>query len=322
MCNISDNIKYAAAFYRQLTGQELGIKQALPEQTKHLPFMIIGVYSCYAAEIMGMPVMLLDVKNPELATPSQLQKHQKIVMAQMHIPAVFVLERIASYNLSRLGAARVNFMVPGKQIFLPSLMMNMKEVKNGRILEEEIMPGIAQCILIYHLEQGGLTGKGCGELAERFQVSYPNMSRALRWLEKKGLCILSGTRTKSLKLENDRKVLWEKALPMMPSPVERVLYSDRYIEAAQLAGESAMEELTMLAGPRIPSLAVSKAKAKAMKDILFKHEGMYAVEIWRYDPRLLTTGRTVDPLSLYLSLKGSDDERVQIELDKLLDTIK
>ena len=322
MCNMNDNIQNAVDFYRQFTGKQVEVKLALPELTKQLPVMITAAYSIYTTEIMGMPVIFLGVKNPGNVTPLQLQKHQNFVMAKTATPVVFVLERIASYNLSRLATARVNFIVPGKQIFVPTLMMNMKEVKDGRVLEEEIMPGMAQCILLYHIEHGGLTGKNASELAEQFHVSYPNMSRALRWLEKKGLCLLNGTKTKSLVFDEDLKVLWEKALPLMPSPVERKVYTDQYLENSKLAGESAMEELTMLAGPQIPVIAVSKAEAKAQENHLFRHEGKYAVEIWRYDPHFLTTGPTVDPLSLYLSMKANDDERVRIESDKLVNFIK
>lgn len=322
MCNMSDNIQNAVVFYQQLTGQNLEVVRALPELTKLLPVMIIGAYSIYDTEIMGMPVILMEVKNPKIVTPLQLQKHQKLVMAKTAMPVVFVLERIASYNLLRLATARVNFIVPGKQIFVPTLMMNMKKVKDGIVLEEEFMPAMAQCILIYHIEHGGLTGKSACELAEQFHVSYPNISRALRWLEKKGLCLLNGTKSKSLAFDEDCRGLWEKALPLMPSPVERIVYTDQYLENSKLAGESAMEDLTMLAGPQTPVIAVSKTEAKVHKSHLFKHEGKYVVEVWRYDPNLLTTGSIVDPLSLYLSMKASNDERIQIELDKLVNFIK
>ena len=40
-------------------------------------------------------------------------------------------------------------------------------------------------------------------------------------------------------------------------------------------------------------------------------------EIWHYSPALVRDGETVDPLSLTLSLQGSQDERVQLALDEL-----
>ena len=45
------------------------------------------------------------------------------------------------------------------------------------------------------------------------------------------------------------------------------------------------------------------------------------LEIWKYDPQLLSESNRVDPLSLYLSLAETKDERVEAALDKLLETL-
>jgi hypothetical protein len=49
-----------------------------------------------------------------------------------------------------------------------------------------------------------------------------------------------------------------------------------------------------------------------------KRFGNNVIQIWRYSPSLLSGTNTVDKLSLYLSLKDADDERIQIELDNLI----
>lgn len=43
-----------------------------------------------------------------------------------------------------------------------------------------------------------------------------------------------------------------------------------------------------------------------------------AVEMWRYDPKRLSNNKEVDELSLALSLKDNEDERVQDAVDKML----
>ena len=45
------------------------------------------------------------------------------------------------------------------------------------------------------------------------------------------------------------------------------------------------------------------------------------LQLWIYSPALFGNN-TVDPLSLYLSLKDDPDERVQIALDELMKGIK
>jgi hypothetical protein len=39
--------------------------------------------------------------------------------------------------------------------------------------------------------------------------------------------------------------------------------------------------------------------------------------VWKYDPNLLSKGKRVDDISLYLELKDDPDERVQNELDAI-----
>ena len=44
------------------------------------------------------------------------------------------------------------------------------------------------------------------------------------------------------------------------------------------------------------------------------------VEAWRYDPSLLNDGKeTVNTLSLCIALKDSNDPRIQIAIEKLLE---
>jgi hypothetical protein len=45
------------------------------------------------------------------------------------------------------------------------------------------------------------------------------------------------------------------------------------------------------------------------------------MECWAYDPRLLSDGPTVDRLSLYLSLRGTHDERIEKALTDLLEDL-
>ena len=55
-----------------------------------------------------------------------------------------------------------------------------------------------------------------------------------------------------------------------------------------------------------------------------ENEGKYALEIWKYDPITLVNElhndiAVVDPLSLYLSLKDSHDERIEMGLDQIIE---
>ena len=45
--------------------------------------------------------------------------------------------------------------------------------------------------------------------------------------------------------------------------------------------------------------------------------GTTEVEVWSYSPDLFARDGVVDPLSLYLSIRGSSDERIEMALEKL-----
>jgi hypothetical protein len=53
-----------------------------------------------------------------------------------------------------------------------------------------------------------------------------------------------------------------------------------------------------------------------------REEANLYLEIWAYDPLVLSAGDTVDPLSLFLSMRDSPDERIQQQLRILLEGIE
>ena len=51
-------------------------------------------------------------------------------------------------------------------------------------------------------------------------------------------------------------------------------------------------------------------------------DGTCEIELWSYDPQFFATGNSVDVLSLYLSLKDEDDERVQQALSDMMEKME
>ena len=103
------------------------------------------------------------------------------------------------------------------------------------------MPGMAQCVILYHLQRESLNGCTTRHLAEKFRTSYASMNRALRWLNLKGVVELEGIKEKTLVITDKGKELWEKVSPLMLSPVDRVVYTDHELMEIPSSGESALE---------------------------------------------------------------------------------
>ena len=51
-------------------------------------------------------------------------------------------------------------------------------------------------------------------------------------------------------------------------------------------------------------------------------EAQLQLEVWRYDPQILTEEETVDPFSLYLSLKETEDERIESALTEMMEKLQ
>jgi hypothetical protein len=91
-----------------------------------------------------------------------------------------------------------------------------------------------------------------------------------------------------------------------------------------MAGISALAAYTMVADDERPTYALHRDAyrkyfhAGEISECLDPGDADAKIEIWSYAPELLTESHTVDHLSLFLSLRDSMDERIQIAREELL----
>lgn len=319
MCNMRYNIKSATEYLAELTGCDVTTSTTAKAEKDKLPLAISGTYGFRDMEMLGTRFTLAIPNATEECSPIQMSKHQAKMMEALGRPVVFLLDSVESYHITRLTRARVNFIVPGKLIFIPSLMMVLHERKNATKEQPAMMTPVAQLLVLYHLQVEKINGMNTARIAEKTDLSYPTINIALKWLVNHGLVELVGRKEKEVHFALESKELWEKALPLMSTPVERVAFADVPIAGSHYSGETAMGHYTMLAEPMVPVVAISKASAKENAAFLHKHYGESRVEIWKYKPSTLSKGDYVDRLSLYLSMKDSDDERVQMECDTIIE---
>ena len=204
-------------------------------------------------------------------------------------------------------------------MFIPSLLLDLKSINTigGEDKKGAITP-LTQCLLLYHLEIESISGKTSYELADMLAVSYASVNRALRWLVSKNLIKLEGAKTKTIQIDFNNRELWDKALPMLASPIEQVYYTDALLEGQMISGVNALASYTMLNEENKQSLAMTKKDLKAINVAVDKQFGQNEIQVWKYNPRMLSSSDVVDKLSLYLSLKDNEDERIQIELERLI----
>lgn len=282
--------------------------RSLPEETqKSLPYVLSANYSCFSTAIMDIKIVLCYPKNEETITPSKVHHHLDMLAKLAQQPAILVLNDVPSYNIKRLIDQRVNFIINGKQMFVPSLMMDLRKTPaKDKDIKEQIPP-LAQCMILYALQVGFIQNTII-EISELFGVSYSTANRAVRWLQSKGF-VLSGTSKIVLFLCSAHE-LWDKALPYLSSPIEKTIKIDKIPKKSLLSGNSIIHN-----NPETYALYKD-----ASKKITEASNGKYTLEIWKYDPMVLSKDKLrVDALSLYLSIRHNPNEQISSFADKLLE---
>jgi DNA-binding MarR family transcriptional regulator len=237
---------------------------------------------------------------------------------------ILYLESLDSVVRRALVNARTAFIVPWKQVYLPFLyvIFNDRGMNSNAMTAKEILSPAAQMLLLFHLQIKSLDGRSLKEVAAVLGYSAKTATVILPELVTKGLCeIENDGRQKRLRFTESWKSLLQKSKPYLQSPVKRVAYTEALpnAEMFRYSYDTAMSHYSFLAPPRQISIAVSSGTVKQMS--LHPTEGTYRVEVWKYDPTKLSSDEYADMLSLILSYKDSDDERIAKEIELLEEKI-
>ena len=88
-----------------------------------------------------------------------------------------------------------------------------------------------------------------------------------------------------------------------------------------ISGVNALSEYSMLNKEKNDTYAIAKEEARRLQIRTDKEYGETRIEIWRYNPCFFSKNGIVDKLSLFLAMKDMDDERIQIELETMINNM-
>jgi len=296
---------------------------------KSLPLYLREGYRFAQTKILTTPILLMYRYDGKRETPATLAKQRQQVAGTWSGDVLLVFSSLSALDRTRLIAAHVPFVVPGRQLFLPPLGIDLQELFAApKAIGERLGPA-TQLLLLWAIEKGYRELPLPSELAPVLGYSKMTLSRAFDELEAHGLGMAGSDgrdqKTRQLALAFSGKALWEKAVGLMSSPVKKRAFVGYGLAAERrtlLSGFSALAEYSNLAAPDRKTYAAYVGKgerdpfAGAYVDE-FDHNAV-ELELWTYDPAILAEGQAVDRLSLSLSLRQNDDERVSIAIDDML----
>jgi hypothetical protein len=322
---ISESIRYI----KDIIGISPEIKQLAKTQRDMLPYFINDAYRLHSCFLLEKEFIFLSPHENSEYTPGELSKHADVVRKHLNSNVVLSLPELTGYNRKRLIGNKTPFIVPGKQMYLPDLMIDLREhFKDVRINKKEYLSPSSQVVLLYCIlnNRYSLFAK---DLKGILPYTRMTLNRAFDELVYFELAekLLSG-RDKLLNFSLSGKNLWDKALPLFRSPVKKKAFVIGNIfnnGNLFLGGLSALAEYSMIAEGECQTYAVEKNKYQQLlrdcriEEIPSGSGASAEVEIWSYAPELLSFNRLVDPLSLYLSLRDNHDERIQGELENMME---
>lgn len=301
-----------------IEGRQIDLQEISKARLKGLWMEAMWTFRFYEAMFMEHEFVLLELKKDKSCTPMQLEQFANRLQGHFRKVIVFLLDPMPTYLRQRLAERGVYFIISGKYAFLPFLFANRK--MTDKTPAKQLTPS-AQYLLLWHLQRISIEGETARTLEEVVPLSYLTISRAITTMEELGLCECRREgKTKVVHFSHSGKELWEQALPFMLSPVKDVMYCDSYSGSAMTSGINALSHYTHLNPDEQTTIVVTKEQMKQLHvEGLNPVEGAVRIEVWKYVP--IANDGYVDKLSLALSLRDDNDERVQKEVEQMIESV-
>jgi hypothetical protein len=269
----------------------------------------------------------------------QIEKHFQQVKSALGLPVIGLFNQLEPFNRKRLIEKKVAFVVPEKQLYVPDFFIDLKEFGiNAKETHERLIP-TAQLLLLYHIlnkENKQFSKKTFKELAVLLRTNQMGISRAVNNLKHHELIDVTGGKEKFIHFRLEKHKLWIDAEQrnLLIQPVLKKIYIDEKPKnlLMLLSNESALPEYSDMNAIQQEFYAIDKNTFYGLqkKQALInpnEKDGRYCLEIWKYNPEILAGEMqnnvgVVDPLSLYLSLKDSHDERIEMALEQIIKHFK
>lgn len=325
--NYTGNVK---SYISNILGFELVDKGDMRKAIVPFPPPIANFFTGRLLVIEGMEHVLVKSHSSDVSFPmSLLIRRMKSAEEKLQRPCILYLDALDGDQRRQLIKHKVCFVVPERQIYLPTLGTYFTERRLNSYKEVTMLTPAAQLLLLYHLQKERIEGIGFKDLSECLNYPPKTISIIAAEIQQAGLCdiIPLESRGKSIAFKFQSRELWKQALPMMSSPIDKIgyLYDKTEVQASPLSYDDALSHYTDMGYMPQHSYALEKRSETGRK--LLKEASTTnlpdstRIEFWKYNPLTLAKDGFIDPLSMALIYKDQDDERIQGQIERLLEKI-
>lgn len=314
----------AVEYLKSAIGAEVKVSDVRGEL--RLSPMVASLYDFARFTMEATSFALMVARDDAIVkpTPAAIEAHARLISEQLlGLPVVYVAKRLESYNRLRLLGRKIPFIVPGRQLYLPFINTILSDVGVKKVKEFSSLGVVAQMLLLASLN----LQKRTFSIAEAVRLTgYTRISvmKAFDELEYFGLAMRDRA-TRHLVFREDRRALFDEARSLLKNPCRRRISLEFLPDdlAVIKSGIDALSDISMIAPGDCREYAVLSSEALKRKDLVEvpRESASVRLELWSYRPAFLY-GDRIDPLSLCLSLSDETDDRVQGEVEEVLEGFK
>ncbi len=293
----------------------------------HIQIFLTDSYDFFKFTIFEQIYLLMVPKESTEITPGLISKHYKQAQKSCDNCIIYAQSSLSSYNRKRLVEYHIPFIIPGNQMYLPHLGIDLREhFRRLHCNKDKAFSPAAQAVAIYALVRQTNEKLTSSHLVEKLGYTFMTINRVFAEFRTAQIGEFFQEGREHCWTFTDKRTLWELAAPFLRSPVKKRLWLKSH-QLKILAGLTALSHLSFLAPPPLPIFAASIHQWRIWQKLGFEvmpsTDGAdIQLEIWHYDPELFAKNNIADPFSLYLSLKANQDERIESALKEMLENIE
>jgi hypothetical protein len=317
-------------YLQEVLGIEVRITDFTLQQV--LSIYLKDLYEYKQMDYNDQTFILMKSRKSENPEPGALKKQAESVQVLTGCRIIYVSDKMQSYERKRLISYGINFIIVKHQIYLPGLGIYLQEINKRGITRVKKFAPATQLVLLGVMINPDYCGRSVTEAARLTGYTPMTITNAYQEIVGAGLADTEvAGKERRLSYQFRGRELWEKAQQYLSTPVKQRLWMTGDLKQAKLvkAGITALSAYTSLADNNYLTYAIAGADLVKLKEHDYCREvpapepGAFSLEVWKYQPLLLTNTGSADRLSLYLSLvQDETDERTLTALDELLEGVK
>ena len=256
-----------------------------------------------------------------------IQKLISEIRKEVEAIPVLVFDELRINQRNVLVESGVAFVVPQYQIYIPNTIISLIEKDITKKTYSEYFSVSAQIVYIFIL-LNNIRETNARQLDKRLLLSVATINRALKELVDRGLLETVGNNTRKLYKMNSKIEFWKKGKEFLFNPVSKVLYSEQISYRELYSNKYALYKIvnpdSRINNTRYYGIAEEHlnriSESFLIDECDLEEKSKYTVvEVFKYNPKWLSRGPYIDPISLYAQFKDSKDEDTLIALKEMLE---